>query len=146
MPPAQVLEGLTGEQAAARVAGAPHSVVELVAHMVFWQEWFLDRCAGVGTPPVAKASLGWPAAGAEDWERLKGCFSANLERGVKVAGDAATSARRVDPPIEFPELANYTIGDAIAHMALHNAHHLGQIVTLRQIQATWPPPFGSYTW
>ena len=28
----------------------------------------------------------------------------------------------------------------------HNAHHLGQVVLLRQQRGLWPPPAGSYTW
>ena len=30
-------------------------------------------------------------------------------------------------------MAHYTIGDALAHVASHNAHHAGQIVTIRQL-------------
>ena len=146
MAPAQAIEGLTGEQAAARSAGAPHSVVEIVAHMIHWQEWFLERCAGAAIPPVSTASLGWPAAGAGDWATLRARFRDGLEQAVKVASDETARARRLDPPIEFPPLANYTVGDAVTHMAIHNSHHLGQIVTLRQILGAWPPPEGSYTW
>lgn len=146
MAPAKVLDGLSAEQAGARVAGAPHSAVEILAHLVFWQSWFLERCAGVGTPPVESASLGWPAASAADWDSLRERFVADLDRGWKLASEDGASARKLDPAIEFPALANYTIGDAITHAAVHNAHHLGQIVTLRQIQGTWPPPDGSYTW
>jgi len=146
MPPARVLDGLTAAQAGARVPGARHPVVEIVAHMVYWQYWFLDRCAGVATPPAPKASLGWPAATADEWEPLRGLFLNGLERALKVAEDQAAAARRIDPPIEFPPLANYTAADAITHIAIHNAHHLGQIITLRQIMGAWPPPEGSYTW
>jgi hypothetical protein len=53
---------------------------------------------------------------------------------------------RVNPPIEFPPMADYTIEDALTHLAQHNAHHLGQIVTLRQAIGAWPPPEGSFTW
>jgi hypothetical protein len=49
-------------------------------------------------------------------------------------------------PIEFPPLANYTVGDAITHIAIHNTHHLGQIIILRQMLGAWPPPASIYTW
>ncbi len=55
-------------------------------------------------------------------------------------------AAPIAPPIEFPPLANFTIRDALVHMASHNAHHLGQVIILRQIMGLWPPPSGSYTW
>ena len=146
MPPARVLDGLSIEQSGQRVSGAPHSVVEILAHMVYWQSWFLDRCNGLGTPPAATASLGWPAAPAGEWESLRGRFLEGLERARNIAGQDSAATRRIDPPIEFPPLANYTIGDAITHVAIHNAHHLGQVITLRQILGAWPPPEGSWTW
>jgi uncharacterized damage-inducible protein DinB len=34
----------------------------------------------------------------------------------------------------------------VAHVAVHTAHHIGQIVTLRQLLGAWPPPQGSHTW
>jgi hypothetical protein len=29
---------------------------------------------------------------------------------------------------------------------VHNAHHLGQIILLRQLFGAWPPPSGRFTW
>ena len=146
MPPARALAGLSAAQAGLRISGAPHSVVEILAHMVFWQSWFLDRCAGVAAPPAAKAALGWPEATANEWEPLRERFLEGLQRARNIAVEESASVRRVDPPIEFPALANYTIADAITHVAIHNAHHLGQVITLRQILGAWPPPEGSWTW
>lgn len=50
------------------------------------------------------------------------------------------------PAIEFPMLAEYSYRDVRAHVAQHNAHHLGQVVVLRQLLGVWPPPSGSCTW
>jgi len=146
MPPARVLDVLSSAQSGVRLAGASHSVVEIVAHMTFWQSWLLERCAGLATPLAAKASLGWPAATAGDWEPVREGFLEGLQRALKIAVEESAGVRRIDPTIEFPPLANYTIADAITHIAIHNAHHLGQIITLRQIMGAWPPPEGSWTW
>jgi uncharacterized damage-inducible protein DinB len=146
MPPPRILEGLSAAQSEIRVTGASHSVVEILAHIVFWQSWFLDRCNGIGTPMPATASLGWPAATAADWEPLRQRFVSDLERAVSMVADDSARTKRVEPPIEFPPLANHTLSDAVTHIAIHNAHHLGQIVTLRQIIGAWPPPEGSWTW
>lgn len=146
MPPAGILNGLSGEQSAVRLSGASHSVVEILAHIVHWQSWFLQRCAGVAIPPVPEASLGWPAASAQEWGPLCERFLQGLDQAAEIGLDKAACARRIDPSIEFPPLAEYTIADAITHIAMHNAHHLGQIITLRQILGAWPPPDGSYTW
>ena len=35
--------------------------------------------------------------------------------------------------LEFPPMAHYRIRQAVIHMANHTAHHLGQIIVLRQL-------------
>ncbi|MGJ5816733.1 DinB family protein [Paludibaculum fermentans] len=141
MPPARLLDGLTPEEAARPITGVKHSIVEILAHMVYWQAWFLSRCTGVAAPMAEHAAEGWPAAAAGDWAPLREQLLEGLQRALELPENG-----RVDPPIEFPPLAEYTIGDAITHIAQHNAHHLGQIVILRQMLNLWPPPDGSYTW
>jgi uncharacterized damage-inducible protein DinB len=146
MPPPKVLEGLTAEQAGHRLPGAPHTIVELVAHLGFWQTWFLERVAGRAAPMPATASLGWPDADAAAWDRLRREFLDGLDRAAALAETSTAKSQRVAPAIEFPPLAEYTIADAMTHVAVHNAHHLGQVVTLRQLLGAWPPPGGSWTW
>jgi len=143
LAPEKLLAGLTGAQAAERIGSTPHTIVEIVAHLDFWQRWFLGRCRGEGTPVPAHAAEGWPAADADDWDRVRGSFLSGL---VEVAELEPRGAQRVEPAIEFPPMAEYTIGNVITHVAIHNAHHLGQVATLRQMQGTWPPPAGSWTW
>ena len=146
MPPARVLEDLSSEESAARLSTASHSIVEIVAHMVYWQSWFLQRCKGAAIPPASTAALGWPSVDAGDWTAASEKFLTGLEQALEIALDASAAVRPIDPPIEFPPLANYKVSDAITHIAVHNAHHLGQIITLRQMMGAWPPPGGSYTW
>ena len=141
MPPTQVLDGLSAEDSARRVPGIRHSIVEIVAHLAFWQAWFLSRCAGVTKPQVAHAADGWPAVTAADWDDVRGEFLTDLRRAV----DLPTTGP-VDPPLEFPPMAAYGVEDVMSHVAQHNAHHLGQVVLLRQALGLWPPPGGSYTW
>lgn len=143
LAPEKLLDGLTGAQAAERIAGARHTIVEILAHLDFWQRWFVDRCDGRATPPPEHAAAGWPSVGPEDWNRVHVSFLAGLTR---VAELEPRAAHLVEPAIEFPAMAAYTIDHVITHVALHNAHHLGQVATLRQIQGTWPPPAGSWTW
>ena len=142
IPPAQALEGLSPEDAERRVTGAPHSIAEIVAHLDFWQGWFRRRCEGIDEPPAAPAAVGWPAP--DSWPRLRERFLSGVEE-VAALG-ASGQDRPLSPPIQFPPLARYTVGDALVHVASHNAHHLGQIILLRQILGRWPPPSGSFTW
>lgn len=139
--PRVALEALTAEEARRHLPNAPHSIAEIVAHLDFWQSWFLARCHGQREPMADSAAAGWPPPG--PWEELRDHFLAGLELAVEL-GDGAD--RPVDPPIEFPPLAQYTVREALAHVALHNAHHLGQVITLRQLMGLWPPPSGALTW
>lgn len=141
MPPSRLLAGLEPAESARVIPGATHSIVEILAHLVFWQAWFLDRCAGDARPMVARASEGWPAASAETWLTLREQFLADLQRAAEWPGDGP-----VAPAIEAPGMAHYTISEALTHLAVHNAHHLGQVVTMRQVLGAWPPPDGSWTW
>lgn len=146
LPPAKALEGLTPEDAGRRLNGAPHSIVELVAHLDYWLTWFCQRCEGVAEPMPASAAAGWPTVSASDWPEVHTRFVATLERAVALGADDIRYNAPVIPAIEFPPLANYTVRDALVHAAGHNAHHLGQVILLRQMMGLWPPPAGSWTW
>jgi len=93
-----------------------------------------------GAPHAAE---GWPAIEPGSWDSLRERFLVQLER---LAAPGPDRQRALDPPLEYPPLAHYTIADTLVHVAMHNAHHLGQVVLLRQQMGLWPPPAGSYTW
>jgi uncharacterized damage-inducible protein DinB len=145
-PPAQILDGLTPEQAERHADGLTHSIAEIVAHMAFWQNWFCRRLDGIHEPMVGSAALGWPEAAPGAWEDLKLHFLAGLERVAARGTAGAGLDRPITPAIEFPPLANYTTRDTLVHVAHHNAYHLGQIVSLRQAMGLWPPAGGGWTW
>jgi uncharacterized damage-inducible protein DinB len=142
--PGRSLEGLSAEDAGRRIPGAPHTIADIVAHLVYWQDWFTQRALGKGEPMAASASLGWPAETAA-WPDLRARFESGLV-ALSALDVPGASGVKVTPPIEFPPLANYTVSDVLVHVAQHNAHHLGQVVLLRQLMALWPPPSGSWTW
>ena len=95
---------------------------------------------------VTSAATGWPAVAPGTWPELHRQFLSTLERAAALGAEPGRLAAPIAPAIEFPPLASFTIRDALVHMATHNAHHLGQVITLRQIMGLWPPPSGSYTW
>ena len=146
LAPSATLAALPSDLALLKPVDSPHSVADIVAHMAFWQQWFLDRCEGRPIPAPAHAALGWPAVQSGAWNTVLSRFETGLERALALAEDEARLAARLSPPLEPDFLADYTAGDALLHIALHNAHHLGQITTLRQQLGTWPPPAGSWTW
>ena len=144
LAPEKLLDGLSASDAEHRVSGGVHSVAEIVAHLNFWQDWFHARCTRQRAPMVSSAADGWPAVAPGSWPELRSRFLGRLQQLAALAdGDVS---KPVTPAIEFPPLAHYTIDDALIHVATHNAHHLGQVILLRQLAGTWPPPAGSWTW
>ena len=99
-------------------------MAELVAHINWWNRWMLDIIElGQALPYPAHAADTWPEVQAGDWSRVKNEFYELLGR--------------IDPHAARPDLANpvnheETIGELLADMALHTAHHFGQVVTVRQ--------------
>jgi len=146
MPPGKALQGLAPDQAERRVAGANHSIAEIVAHLSFWQDWFLRRLEGEAEPMVRTAAQGWPEVPRGSWPDIEKRFLSGLERAVALGGSDGRPDRVISPAIEFPPLARYTVRDALVHIASHNGHHLGQAIALRQVLGLWPPPSGSWTW
>jgi hypothetical protein len=144
LAPDKLLDGLSDADAERRLSGASHSIAEIVAHLSFWQDWFLARCRGDARPMVTAAADGWPPVPTGSWPGLRGRFMDGLHQ-LAALGDTGGSAP-VSPALEFPPLAHYTIPDALVHVATYNSHHLGQVVVLRQLLGAWPPPAGSWTW
>lgn len=145
--PAAIVEGLTTEQAFARPHNLPHSIAEIVAHIAFWQEWF-NACARNGfTGVVEHAEPGWPAVGADGWGAVQERYFGAIEESKRIAAQsAALNEPALSPGLNVPTLANDSRGTLILRALIHRDHHLGQIVTIRQLLGAWPPPSGSMTW
>ena len=130
-----IVDGLQPGQAETRLPGSPYSITDLVAHMVFWQDRLVGALqSGVFGPGAEHATDGWPQA---SWPDVAQRFLAGLERLDALSGDCEALARR------FGVESGASL---INGMALHNAHHLGQIVALRRLAGAWPPPGGGETW
>ncbi len=146
MPPERVLEGLSGEMAERHASASVHSIAEIVAHMIFWQEWFITRLQGENAPMVQSAALGWPAVVPGSWPALRDRFVRGLDEAAAIGQEGPRLDAPLQPAIDYPPLAHLTVRDALVHIATHNAHHMGQVITLRQVLGAWPPPAGSWTW
>ena len=146
LAPLKMLEDLSGADAVRPPAAHMHSVAGLVAHMEFWQHWFLQRCRGVATPMPSHAADGWPDVSAAGWDSLRARFEAGLHEVIALGEQTDGLAEPVAPAIEMPSMATYSRQDALVHIAQHNSHHLGQVVSARQVLGLWPPRAGSWTW
>jgi uncharacterized damage-inducible protein DinB len=145
--PRVILDGLTEEQATARPHGLPHSIADIAGHICYWQEWFNDIAEGRRRDAPEHASGGWPEMAAGGWEALR----ERLLNSVDTAARLARECPRLDekllrPDSQLPVLRRDTCGSGLMQAAMHGAHHLGQIVTIRQLLGLWPPRRGSLTW
>jgi hypothetical protein len=145
--PAAILEGLTPEQAFAKPHNLPHSIAEILAHITFWQEWF-NSCARNGfTGLVEHAEPGWPSVDPDTWDTIRGGCLEAIEESKRIAAQLDHLDEPALPSgVKVPTLANDSRGSLILRALIHRDHHLGQIVTIRQILGAWPPPSGSMTW
>ena len=133
-------EGLDWELTGRRVDGVPHSVLQLVNHMAYWQEWVLKWLDGEEPPTPEHASGSWPGNESprtmEEWEHAVGRFGKGLSELHRQTGQADLMSER-------GEKSRLEVLHAIAS---HNSYHLGQVVLLRQMLGSWPPPSGGLTW
>jgi hypothetical protein len=145
--PAAILEGLSLEQALAKPHNLPHSIAEIVAHISFWQEWF-NACARDGfTGLVEHAEPGWPTIDPGAWDAVRERCIEALEESKRIAARSdALNEPALPPGVRIPTLANDSRGSLILRALIHRDHHLGQVVTIRQLLGAWPPPGGSMTW
>jgi len=126
---AEVLSGLTHQQAAARPVGAAHSIWELVLHAATWAEIARARLDGRATadPPP---DLDWPPildADAPSWdeavERLRESYRALATR-VRQADDTVLQAKV--PGLE------YSVWVMLHGVVEHGIYHAGQIALLKR--------------
>lgn len=134
----QALAGLDEAQARSVPAGLLYSVADLVAHVGFWQAYLLDVFRGEEPERVESAAEGWPGGEGESWEALQLRFFRDMDSLATYAQDEAFMQQH-DPQGRFRTVP-------LTSFAGHGLYHLGQVVTVRRLLGTWPPPGGGDTW
>ena len=134
------LAGLEWRFAGAKPAGTPHTVFQLVNHMIYWQEWLVKWLDGKKPRPPRHAVGGWPGpvgpASRREWERTVRRFDrALLALERRVCQGDPLSGRGKTTRLELL----HVVGS-------HTSYHVGQVVLLRQQLGAWPPPSGGVTW
>ena len=135
-PPANLLSDLSPEQALDVPPGAPYSIADVLAHVVFWQELWLAGIEGrEGPRRAAGKNADWPRITAEEWGPLFDRFVSGQEQvwSLAEANEAALS-RMLESDV--------TVGEQILRLIQHNNYHFGQIALLRQLQGLWPTAAG----
>jgi uncharacterized damage-inducible protein DinB len=138
------LEGLDPALAGQRVPGAPHTIFQILHHMIYWQDLALARMHGANPESPKSSVLGWRTSEApedpSDWEAAVACLAEGLRSleeiliGAEDLGRTADAARKT------------SLREEILMVQGHNSYHLGQIVMLRHLLGSWPPPRGRSDW
>ncbi len=136
----RVFSGLSTEAAGARTENLPHSLFQLLHHIVYWQDWVVKWLDGE-KPRVPKHAFGsWPAkpapVNAAEWKRAVRHFQTGLK-------ELERRARQGDLLAGSGKQSRLEMLHALAS---HNSYHIGQAVALRQVLGKWPPPSGGLTW
>lgn len=133
-PAAHILEGLALEHVGKRPANGVHSVYEELFHAAGWQRAMLASAkGGEKTEPTDWPPTPEPPDEAA-WTALVADFLAGNEEAVAVGeqterlGETLAEGRTVRERLEL--------------LAVHNAYHLGKIVSARQVLGLWNPPSG----
>ncbi len=122
----RLLSGLTLEQVTLCPDGASHSIYEELWHAEAYQ----NSIVGDGDPDGDRFPSAVPEH-EDEWQDLVQRF---LD-GARAAAALGQVPERLAAELE-PGL---TLGDELNCVALHNAFHLGKILSLRQQMGAWPP-------
>ncbi len=136
----RAFSGVDAQAAGAQPLGLPHSLFQILSHIVFWQDWVVKWLDGEKPRVPKHASGSWPAspapANATEWRRSMRRFQTGL-------GELERRSREVDLLAGIGKQSRLEMLHALAS---HTSYHIGQAVVLRQILRKWPPPSGGLTW
>jgi len=120
------VQGLTVEQANWTPGKGNHSVAQEVNHLIFWDAWSLAKFKG--EKPPAKYS------GNND-DTFNGADSKQWAAMVKQLDEVMTEWEKAVQAADDQKVA--ASASMIAHVGVHNAYHVGQIVYVRKLQGAW---------
>ena len=134
VPLTKAVDGLTMEQAQWNNGSSNHSILQLVHHLIFWNERYLLRFKELPLPPVKESDIdptfemelnGWDST----LKKLNEVFS-----GLRDVFKNATEEKLQSSPFKDSNDPWYSV---IANINIHNSYHIGQIVYIRKLQGSW---------
>jgi hypothetical protein len=119
------IEGLTAEQASWKDETENHSIVQLVNHLIFWNQQYLAKFKG-DKPTVFNG---------DNKETFAGPDKASWEASVKQLDEVLTAWEEAIEEADDAKLAKWS--STIARISTHNAYHTGQIIYIRKMKGNW---------
>ncbi|GEL78357.1 DinB family protein [Tenuibacillus multivorans] len=117
------IEGLTEEQAQWKPDDTAHSISEIVNHLIFYNQRYLNRFNNVPNPKN------------EDSNTFKNRDGMNWNDKVKRIYDIMAEWKNTVEEAEPINLEKMVA--EIAHLTLHTTYHTGQIIYIRKLQDNW---------
>ena len=122
--------------------GSPYTIWQLLNHLIYWQDYTLRLLAGEAPAVPEHADL-WQGdtvpASETSWNTAVESFLA----GLRMVEEAA---KNYDLESATPALPEQSHAETLGMLIGHNSYHLGQVVLLRRMLGSWPPPSGGDTW
>ncbi|WP_374932398.1 DinB family protein [Neobacillus driksii] len=130
----KAVAGLTAEQALWKQSDSENSIWKIISHLVFWNERFLNRFKKSEVPEMeGNNDTTFTYLQEYDWEQVLQQYNQ-----VMIAWYEAiekSEDEKFDESIS--EQSKETWLESISSITLHNAYHIGQIVTIRKLQGSW---------
>ncbi|PLR98757.1 DinB family protein [Bacillus sp. T33-2] len=133
------IKGLTAEEAAEKHGEGTNSIREIVNHLNFWNERYLHRFLRIPEESMdGNNDTTFHDPADADWDTTVNRFYSIMDRWSVALKEA--SDRKLDSPVQENDEEQWE--STLANLTIHNAYHIGQIVTIRKIQGTWNPAEG----
>lgn len=140
--PAHVFEVLDWRLVGEVPDGATHSVWQILDHMIYWQEFCLALLRNETPESPSHASDTWTTnvspTNEDEWNDAVQTFLDGLRTAEQMTDDELGQTVAGRRERSRSEVLGMLIG--------HNSYHLGQVVLVRQMLGTRPPPSGGDTW
>ncbi len=137
VPLTTALDSLTAGQAGWKSNSTNNSIWQIVNHLIFWNRIYLNRFIGIPNPGIADNDTtfeGERISGSdEEWKKTVNEINHVFSEWLKVLKEAEDS--KMDE-LAF-EGAEGPWAPYLGLVNIHNAYHIGQIVTLRKQQGSW---------
>jgi uncharacterized damage-inducible protein DinB len=119
------LENLSAESAVWKPTDEVHSICEIITHLNFYNSKHLQRFKGIEVTDETIEIAETFSPEDQDWHKASKDFDAIMsewKKHLEAADDVKLSSKW---------------SSVIAHINIHNAYHIGQIVLVRKLQANW---------
>jgi uncharacterized damage-inducible protein DinB len=125
---------LTPEQALWKKSDSENSIREIVSHLVFWNERFLNRFKNNAVPKMDGSNeTTFTYLNELEWKQAIERFNMVMTDWYETIN--GSDDEKLDQRIN--EESKETWLESLSSITLHNAYHIGQIVTIRKMQGSW---------